>query len=264
MADISAPSGSALPASGVPMPIGSTSSGNSHCEEKSPPVIRFIPGDVTAEICIPSSAHSLNGFRNWALSEDFPDRGRFTYAADELIIDMSPEIFESHNFPKSEITSVLYRHAKERHLGRVCSDRCLFSNEAAGISTEPDATFVRYSSFIAGRCRIVRGARPGVCDELIGSPDWVLEIISPSSVRKDTKLLYQGYFRAGVGEYWLIDVRHEDIDFQLFIPGEDAYVAVEPHEGWLASATFGCSFRLTREKDEDGLWLYTLHVRENS
>lgn len=223
----------------------------------------FIPRDESGELFVPSSAQSLEGFREWALSEEFPDRGRFTFAAGELIIDMSPEYLETHNFLKTEITSVIYGLARKRGLGRVFGDRCLFSNEAAGISTEPDATFCTFSSLRSGRCQIVRGRRPGVSDELVGSPEWVLEILSHSSVRKDKELLYEGYFRAGVSEYWLIDALGDEIVFQIFVPGGEGYVGVEPQEGWLASPTFGSSFQLTRQKHKDGLWEYTLKVKEN-
>ena len=223
---------------------------------------RFIPRGEPGELLIPSSAQTLDGFREWALSEDFPDRGQITFAAGELIIDMSPELFETHNCIKTEVTSVIYHRARQRKLGRVFSDRFLVTNRDAGISTEPDATFAAHASLRSGRCQIVRSSRPGVSEELVGSPDWVLEIVSPSSKRKDKQLLYEGYFRAGIGEYWLIDALGDEVEFQVLVPGEGRYVDIEPHNGWLASPTFGCSFRLTRERDEDGFWQYTLHVQE--
>jgi hypothetical protein len=83
-------------------------------------------------------------------------------------------------------------------------------------------------------------------------------------MRKDKQLLRDGYFRAGVGEYWLIDALKDDIDFQILIPGTNGYTAVAPENGWLASPTLDCSFRLTREKAPDGLWEYTLHIQEKS
>ncbi len=92
----------------------------------------------------------------------------------------------------------------------------------------------------------------------------MLEILSPSSRRKDSKLLREAYFKAGIPEYWLVDALGEAVDLQILVAGKDGYVAVESQNGWLASPTFGCSFRLTREKDEDGFWQYTLHVQEKS
>jgi Uma2 family endonuclease len=226
------------------------------------PITLFALGDAKA-ISIPSAARSLRGFRDWALSDDFPERGRYSFIEGELIIDMSPEFFETHNAVKVEITSVIYRRAKELHLGYVFGDRSLLSNEAAGLSTEPDAMFARHDSFRSGRCQILDSPRPGVAQELVGSPDWVLEIVSKTSVRKDTKLLRESYFRAGIGEYWLIDALGDDIDFQVLVPGAEGYVAVEAKDGWLASPTYNCSFCLIRQKSGDDFWQYTLEVKEN-
>lgn len=228
------------------------------------PLITLFPlGDSNA-ISIPKSAYSLRGFRDWALSDEFPSRGQFTFVAGELIIEMSPEFFETHNAVKVEITTVVYSRVKKLRLGHFFGDRNLLSNEQANISTEPDATFAGYSAFKEGRCRMLDSPRPGVAQELAGTPDWVLEIVSTTSMRKDTKLLRERYYAAGIGEYWLVDALGDDIDFQILVPGKNGYVEVEPVAGWRASPTFGCSFQLAREKEPDGYWLYTLDVKEPS
>lgn len=262
MADITFHSDPLLTRGDVTLPSAGAATAES--AKSSWPAITFIPRDGSAELHIPLSAHTLDGFREWAVSEEFPDRGRFTFVAGELIIDMSPEYLESHNFLKTEITSAINLLTRNRGLGRVFGDRCLFSNEAAGISTEPDALFVSGSSWQSGKCHIRRGSRPGVSDELVGSPDWILEVLSPSSMRKDKKLFFEAYFRAGVAEYWLIDALGDEIDFQMLTRGADSFVPVQPQASWLASPTFGCAFQLTRQKAEDGLWEYTLHVQEES
>jgi hypothetical protein len=108
------------------------------------PITFFAYGDSTA-VSIPSSAQSFSGFRDWALSEEFPLRGRFSHINGGLIVDMSPESIETHNVVKAEISSVIYRRVKEFRLGYFFADRCLFSNEIAEISTEPDASSVDFS-----------------------------------------------------------------------------------------------------------------------
>jgi Uma2 family endonuclease len=228
-----------------------------------PLITLFAHGDADA-VSIPSSAYSLRGFRDWALSESFPDRGRFSFVGGELIIDMSPEFFETHNAVKVEITSVVYRLVKELRLGHVFGDRSLLSNEVANISTEPDAMFASYSSFQTGRCRILDSPRPGVAQELAGTPDWVLEIVSKTSKLKDTRMLREGYFAAGIAEYWLVDALGQEIDFQILVPGTDGYATIDARNGWLESPTFRRGFQLRREKDQEGIWLYTLQVRENA
>lgn len=40
---------------------------------------------------------------------------------------------------------------------------------------------------------------------IIGSPDLLVEILSPSNPRHDTVLKLELYRRAGVGEYWIVD-----------------------------------------------------------
>jgi Uma2 family endonuclease len=38
-----------------------------------------------------------------------------------------------------------------------------------------------------------------------GAPDFVVEVLSPSSASRDTLLKYNKYMQAGVREYWIID-----------------------------------------------------------
>ncbi|RIK74647.1 MAG: hypothetical protein DCC67_16350 [Planctomycetota bacterium] len=224
--------------------------------------VTVVPLHGFSEVRIPSDASSLDGFRHWMLSDAAPECGRFTYVAGELIADMSPESYENHNAVKVEITSVLHRLARQRRLGRIFGDGVLVSNPQAGVSTEPDATFATFQSLQSGRCQISRSLRPGVAEELVGSPDWVLEIVSRTSVRKDTVLLRDAYFRAGVAEYWIVNVMDDAIQFQVLLRDADGFAEAVPGDDWAISPTFGHSFRLTRERDQDDLWQYTLELRE--
>jgi Uma2 family endonuclease len=224
-------------------------------------VVTINPGDGFPVFSIPPAAYSLAGFREWALSENYPERGQITFSPDELIIDISPELFETHNFIKVEIGYVLYGLIRPKRLGDFFGDRALFTNVAANLSTEPDSIFVSNESLESGRCQLRQSARPGINKELAGSPDWILEVVSPTSVKKDKELLPAAYFRAGVGEYWLVDALSDDIDFQILVPGKESFEAVEPSDGWLASRTFKRSFRLTRDKNKFGSWRYTLQMK---
>lgn len=220
--------------------------------------------DGSEEISIPATAYSLQGFRDWAASDAYPERGQITFSAEGLIIDMSPELLETHNYIKYDVGLTIHGLIRERKLGRFFGDRVLFSNETAKISTEPDAMFISHDTIRTGRCMLVKSSRPGINREVAGSPDWVMEVVSPTSVRKDKVILRHAYFVAGVREYWLIDALDDEIEFQILVPGNNEYIAVDPQHGWLASPTFGCSFRLTGEKDEGEFWQYTLHVQEKT
>jgi Uma2 family endonuclease len=210
------------------------------------------------QITVPDSARTLEGFRDWMASDDCPERGRFAFLENKLVVDMSPENLESHNKVKQVISLTLGNLVHELDLGTFYPDGALITNTEIGISNEPDAIVVLWESFENGRVQTDRSiAKP--C-ELVGSPDLVIEVISPSSVRKDTRILRRAYFDAGIREYWLVDARGEEIDFQILIRGNDGFVAVEPCEGMTDSEVLPASFRLTRERDRVGLWKYTLHV----
>ena len=220
---------------------------------------------VSSEFQVPATAATLAGFLQWASSDSFPEHGQVYFVHGKLWIDMSPELFETHNFLKTEITSVLYSMVKREKLGLFFSDRSLFANEAANISTEPDAMFVTRDNIDSTRSQLIESkTSPGLNTVLQGSPNWVLEIVSPSSRKKANETLRENYFLAGIDEYWLIDALSEKIDFQLLTRGEKEYAAAAPDaEGWLASPTFKKCFRLERNQDEGGFWQYTLHVQES-
>jgi Uma2 family endonuclease len=170
---------------------------------------------------------------------------------------------ETHNKVKVEVSAVLALLTKKLKLGEFHGDRTLLTNAAANVSTEPDALLVTWDTSRAGRIRLVPRSEPeSDFIEIEGTPDWVLEIVSDSSVAKDTRRLRQGYHRAGIPEYWLIDARGEEIDFQILLREESDYAAVPGGRGgWLESRLFGRRFRLTRERNEVGRWTYTLAAK---
>jgi Uma2 family endonuclease len=219
------------------------------------------PDDRPA-IAVPPSASTLDGFRAWATSDDFPERGRITFVAGEVIVDMSPESIDRHNFLKAEISSVLYQYVRQNRMGKFYADGVLISNEQAGVSNEPDASFVSYESIRSSRVAFppLKGD-PQAGMEIVGTVDWVLEVVSISSVKKDTVLLRKAYFDAGIPEYWLIDALDDVIDFQMLVRGNGEYIPVAAKDGWLASPTFGKSFRLERTFDDLQILEYTLHMK---
>ena len=60
-------------------------------------------------------------------------------------------------------------------------------------------------SFRTGRVKLIEGKEDGYV-ELEGSPDMVLEVVSDSSVEKDNDVLMDLYWKAGIREYWVLDV----------------------------------------------------------
>src|SRR5688572_5527920 len=95
-------------------------------------------------IRVPADATTLKGFRAWATSDAFPDRGQISYIQGELWIDMSPCEPTRHNPVVATVTATLHRLIDELELGVFLADRTLISMPAADISTEPDAAFATW------------------------------------------------------------------------------------------------------------------------
>src|SRR5690242_12679775 len=104
---------------------------------------------------IPASALTLGGFRAWAKSDDFPERGRISFIYPEVFVDMSPEELQTHGKVKLAITVGLSGLVRKHDLGEFYPDRTLVTNEAAGLSTEPDATFASWEALESGRVRLI-------------------------------------------------------------------------------------------------------------
>jgi Uma2 family endonuclease len=208
-------------------------------------------------ISIPASARTQEGFNRWATSDDFPDRCRVSWIRGEILIDMSPEEIESHNKLKTELTRAMATFVKQHRLGECYSDRTLITNEEAELSTEPDFMFASKAS-IKSRRIWKQKTEQGLYMSLVGSPDFVIELVSKNSVTKDTRLLKKAYQAADVKEYWLIDARKHEMSIQIFSLGKSGFQSVPVKRGRWKSPLFGAEFHLHREQDEFGYWDYTL------
>lgn len=215
--------------------------------------------EVNEVITVPEWVVDHESYRRWATSDEFPERGRFAFIAGRVWVDLEMER-RLHNLIKVMVGAVLTGHVSRHDLGTYFGDGMLLSHPAAGLSTEPDGMFVSWASYESGAAAEV-GGEPDDGIEILGTPDMVLEVVSPSSVRKDTKDLFAAYWQAGLAEYWLIDPRGEAVDFTLFARQPQGYRAVKPVGGWRKSAVFGAAFRLKAATNRRGQATYALEVR---
>jgi Uma2 family endonuclease len=210
---------------------------------------------------IPAEAHSFAGFRSWSHSDQFPERGRIDYLAGEIEVDMSPEKLYTHGAVKTAVGARLHVLVAERDLGTVYIDRTRVASPSAELSVEPDITVVLWSSLEAGRLREIPSVIGSEGDyvELEGPPDLVVEIVSDSSVRKDTRRLPPLYAAAGVPELWLVDARRDDLRFDIHQLVAGSYQRLTPDaDGWIVSPLLGRSVRLTRHRTPFNRWAYEL------
>jgi Uma2 family endonuclease len=210
---------------------------------------------------IPDGIRTLADFRRWAYSDDFPESGRIDYVKGRIEIDMAPEAMFSHSRPKIELVVVIGQLVKQLGVGEIFSDRMRISSISGDVSAEPDLIFVSDDSIESGRVKLIPKATQEEEDfiEIEGPPDLVVEVVSDSSVTKDTKRLPKAYYDAGVPEYWLVDARRENLIFRIHRRGPTGFVARRPdREGYQRSAVLGRRFRLDRHRDQRGHWQYDL------
>jgi Uma2 family endonuclease len=218
---------------------------------------------IEDRIAVPDTAFDHAGYRAWVTSEDYPERIRTTYVCGEVVVEMSPESLEAHTKVKLAITLGLGSFVRAHDLGEVYPDGALVTNEEAGVSCEPDLTFVSWAAFEEGRVRLQqRAGDPSDYIEIVGSPDLVVEIVSDSSVKKDTRLLREAYCRANVREYWLIDARGHEIAFEILSNAGDRYVSSGDVHAPQESRVLTGRWSLGRTSNRAGRFSYDLNRTE--
>jgi Uma2 family endonuclease len=217
---------------------------------------------VYGEVHIPEWVVDLNSFRKWVHSGVLPEKLPVQFIAGEVWVDFYMEEAFTHNLVKGALYRAVDRLVEETQLGVVFGDGMLLTNEAAELGAEPDMMFVSFRSLAAKRVRFAAGETTDAeATEMVGTPDLVAEVVSPSSEDKDTEKLMSQYYDAGIREYWLVDARGGAIQFDIFKRAPKGYRATRKVDGWVKSKVLGRSFRLTRAEGRLGIPVYTLEVR---
>lgn len=217
---------------------------------------------IDEQVRIPPYVRDLDSFHLWADSKDFPKTGRICYLNGTIWVEMSMEQLFTHNRVKTRMTRTLDSLTEYASAGYYFSDGVRISHTDADLSTEPDGLFVSFLAIESKRVCLVPGRDYGFT-RVEGSPDMALEIVSDTSVEKDTDLLRDLYWKAGITEFWLVDVRGDGVKFEILRRAAKGYskVRTQPN-GWLRSHVFGRSFQLTRKVDRLGNYDFILAVRD--
>jgi Uma2 family endonuclease len=212
------------------------------------------------KVYIPASVVDLESFREWTNRTDFPERENIWWLCGQVWADLSREEIFSHVLLRGELYRVVLNITKPDHLGRVLAYGLLLTNRDGDFSGSPDGVYVSNAAFASGQVRLIPDGH-GDYSEMQGTPDAVIEVVSDSSVNKDTVVLMDAYWKAGIPEYWLIDARRGQLRYDIFRRGPKAYKRTPKKHGWVGSAVFGKSFRLSVSADEASRPDYTLDVR---
>jgi Uma2 family endonuclease len=219
-----------------------------------------VPGYGALEI--PSWVIDLPSFLRWVHSDDFPEKPAVHFINGQVWVDFHMEEVNSHNQVKLAVHMALGGLVIADDLGGYFPDGMRLTSEIAEFSCEPDGMFISHDSLAAGRVTFRAGeTTAGRMTEAVGTPDAVIEIVSPSSEDKDTEWLFPNYWNAGIPEYWLIDCRGKEVVFDIYKHGPKGYTAVRKSAGWVKSPVFGKSFQLVRRDARSGITRYALETR---
>jgi len=105
-----------------------------------------------------------------------------------------------HQRIATRLVARLHTHVEERALGQVCTSVDVVLDKKASVVVQPDIVFVSRD-----RLAIIK-------ERIWGAPDLVVEILSPSTARRD-RTIKVGWFRQyGARECWLIDARSRSVE----------------------------------------------------
>ena len=139
---------------------------------------------------------------------NMPEGERYELLDGELILVASPNM--AHQGNQARLGSRMFIFSEDNDLGRVffSSTDVVLSDDSGTDVVQPDILFISKE-----REDIITDAN------VQGAPDLVVEILSPSTSRRDWKYkreLYAGY---GVKEYWIIDPANRIVTVMLLKEG---------------------------------------------
>jgi Uma2 family endonuclease len=223
-----------------------------------PTVVHDVHGDIT----IPRSVVDVASFWQWRDAADLPEKLKVHFLRGDVWVDTTMEELFTHNRVKTALGLALGGLIEEGELGLYVCDGMSLSCPDAGFVTEPDAMFLSNEAIAAGRVRYEAGKkRKAKATRVVGTPDLVVEVVSPNTADKDYDWLMSAYHDAGIPEYWRIDARGDDIRFDILQRKPTEFVPTRKSAGWVKSAVLGKAFRLTRTETAHGYPRYTLDVR---
>jgi Uma2 family endonuclease len=138
-----------------------------------------------------------------------PDNGaRYEVIRGELF--MSPAPRPVHQEISGNLFAEIHFFLRKHKLGRVYSAPIDLVLEEIATPVQPDIVYIPQN-----KLDMIKDIR------IEGTPDLVVEIISPSSVRHDRHNKFYLYLEAGVSEYWLIDPTEKTVE--IYVLRGEAY-----------------------------------------
>jgi hypothetical protein len=107
--------------------------------------------NIQDEVVIPSWIVDLDTYRQWAHSDQYPERGWISYLDGEIWVDLSREELITHNKVKTAFAFAIMSVLKRIDLGEFLGDRVFLTNAQANLATEPDSMAYLWSTIQSGK-----------------------------------------------------------------------------------------------------------------
>lgn len=123
---------------------------------------------------------------------------------DGVIYEMAAPVF-NHQTIASRLTVAFIRYIDEKH------GKCKAVAGPVDVQLDcDDRTMVQPDVLILCNMDQIKN---GV---VYGAPDLVVEVLSPATKKKDRTIKLRKYREAGVREYWMIDLKREEVEVYIF------------------------------------------------
>lgn len=137
-----------------------------------------------------------------------PDDG-FKYEVLDGELYMSPPPSVSHQHTASDLLTRMRKHALDKGLGQVYTSPIAVKLPVQEVPLQPDIVYISVNNLnIIGE------------EEIDGTPDLVVEILSPSNWTYDRGKKQEVYRQAGVKEYWIVDYRKRTVEVLVLEEGD--------------------------------------------
>jgi len=138
---------------------------------------------------------------------ELPNDGK-TYQVIGGKLFMTPAPSTRHQDISGNLGFIIRRFVKEHSAGKVYNAPINVVFSSVNV-VQPDIVFISRN-----RLRIIKEKA------IFGAPDWIIEILSPSSDKIDIKLKKDLYEHFGVREYWIIYPDDEKLEVYLLKEGK--------------------------------------------
>ena len=132
---------------------------------------------------------------------------------------MTPAPVTRHHRISTRLEMALMSLLEHAGFGELFRAACLVEFPGTGDRVQPDIFFVS-------------NERRGIIGEraVLGAPDLVVEILSPSTAHRDRGVKLDLYARRGVREYWIVDPEEDVVDVWRFgrTPGRERFTGELP------------------------------------